>query len=193
MWEVKARSLLNLPFLLVGFLVLLVLLAPFDLVLLVSPFVLLSIQLVLFAFQLFVVTSYFYPTLCCDLLLFNSLLWLPMTTQLFVVTYPTLCFNLLLLFNSLLLPPSAQAEGFKIWWGAGTIVGLRRKFGRRVISLWVATENVFTKLQDTITLFLLPVKFTWSLQSEPNLGEELRRVQAQEGFSREKKVASIRY
>ena len=167
-------------------------LAPFDLVLLVSPFVLLSGQLVLFDIQLFVVTSYFYPTLCCDLLLFNSLLWLPMTTQLFVVTYPTLCFNLLLLFNSLLLPPSAQAEGFKIWWGAGTIVGLRRKFGRRVISLWVATENVFTKLQDTITLFLLPVKFTWSLQSEPNLGEELRRVHAQEGFSREKKVATTR-
>ena len=53
MWEVKAISLLNLPFLLVGFLVLLVLLAPFDLVLLVSPFVLLSGQLVLFAIQLF--------------------------------------------------------------------------------------------------------------------------------------------
>ena len=44
----------------------------------------------------------------------------------------------------------------------------------------------------TITLFLLLVKFTLSLQSEPNLGEELRRVQAQDGFSREKKVAAIR-
>ena len=42
----------------------------------------------------------------------------------------------------------------------------------------------------TITVFLLLVKFTWSLQSEPNLGEELRRVQAQDGFSREKKVTA---
>ena len=71
MWEVKARSPLNIPFLLVGLLFLLVLL---DVVLLVSPFVLLSGQLVLFAIQLFVVSPYFYPTLCCDLLLFNSLL-----------------------------------------------------------------------------------------------------------------------
>ena len=118
MWEVKARSLLNLPFLLISFLVLLVLLAPFDLVLLVSPFVLLSGHLVLFAFRVFVVTSYFYPTLCYDFLLLSN----------------SLFFNLLLLSNSLLLPPSAQAEVFKIWWGAGTIVGLRRKFGRRDVS-----------------------------------------------------------
>ena len=44
----------------------------------------------------------------------------------------------------------------------------------------------------TKTVFLLIEKFTLSLQSEPNLGEELRRVQAQEGFSREKKVATTR-
>ena len=76
MWEVKARSLLNLPFLLISFLVLLVLLAPFDLVLLVSPFVLLSGQLVLFDIHLFdydlqlLPNSLFYNLL----LLSNSLL-----------------------------------------------------------------------------------------------------------------------
>ena len=84
MWEVKARSLLNLPFLLVGFLVLL---APFDLVLLVSPFVLLSGKLVLFDIQLFYNELLLLPNSLFDnlLLLSNSLLK-PTTIQLFLMT-----------------------------------------------------------------------------------------------------------